>query len=140
MKDHLSLTACRQTVLAGVVAVLFFLTGIFSSWAHAQLIKSNPRDKAELNESPSRVDLWFNELLDNNFNSIEIIPAGELSAPKHSNLAKGKPEVDPADRTHLTVTVTPLKPGRYVIQYRVLSRDGHTAPGRISFQLRETKT
>jgi methionine-rich copper-binding protein CopC len=129
-----------QAVSAAAVAVLFFLAGTSSGWAHAQLIKSDPPDKAELNESPARVDLWFNELLDDDFNSIEVIAAAEISAPKHANYARGKPEVDPADRTHLSVQVAGLKPGKYVIQYRVLSRDGHTAPGRITFQVRETKT
>jgi len=69
-----------------------------------------------------------------------VIPAAELSAKTHTNLAKGKPKVDPADRTHLTVGLAALKPGKYVIQYRVLSRDGHTAPGRVTFQVREAKS
>ena len=122
---------------AAVFALLFFLVGTFSAWPHAQLIKANPCDKAELKESPTRIELWFNELLDENFNSVEVIPAAELSAEKHSNFAKGKPKVDAVDRTHLTVPVAELKPGKYVIQYRVLSRDGHTAPGRITFQVRD---
>jgi methionine-rich copper-binding protein CopC len=140
MNKYFKLMGYGQEISGAVVAVLFFLTGTFSGWAHAQLIKSDPPDKVELKESPARVDLWFNELLDENFNSIEIIPAAEISAPKHANFAKGKPKVDPADRTHLSVRVTELKPGKYVIQYRVLSRDGHTAPGRITFQVREPKT
>lgn len=140
MNKHFSLMSCRPALSGAVVAIAFFLAGTFSGWAHAQLIKSDPPDKAELKESPARVDLWFNELLDDNFNSIEVIPAAEISAQKHSNFAKGKPQVELADRTHLTVRVTQLTPGKYVIQYRVLSRDGHTAPGRIAFQVRETKT
>ena len=75
MNTHFKLMGHGQAVLAAVVAVLFFLTGTFSGWAHAQLIKSDPPDKAELNESPARVDLWFNELLDDDFNSIEVIAA-----------------------------------------------------------------
>jgi len=140
MKDRFKLMSYKQAVSAAAVAVLFFSAATFSGWGHAQLIKSDPPDKAELKESPARIDLWFNELLDDNFNSIEVIPAAEISAQKHSNFAKGKPKVDPADRTHLTVRVTQLTPGKYVISYRVLSRDGHTAPGRIAFQVRETKT
>jgi methionine-rich copper-binding protein CopC len=140
MNKHFRLAPNRQTALAAAVATLFFLAAVVCGWAHAQLIKSNPADKAELKESPAQIELWFNELLDQNFNSIEIIPATELAAQQHSNFAKGKPKVDPADRTHLTVPVTKLKPGKYVIQYRVLSRDGHTAPGRITFVVRESKS
>ena len=122
-----------------VLAVLLLLLGANSALAHAQLLRAKPADKAELKEPPTQVDLWFNELLDEGFNSIEVIPAADLSVKKHPNLAKGKPKVDPADRTHLTVLLSTLKPGKYVIQYRVLSRDGHTAPGRVTFQVLEGK-
>ena len=126
-------------LVATGLAVFFCLVGTCSALAHAQLIKSNPTDKAELNEAPGQIDLWFNELLDESFNSIEVIPAAELSAKTHSNLVKGQAKVDSKDRTHLTIGVGPLKPGKYVIQYRVLSRDGHTAPGRLTFQVSQKK-
>jgi methionine-rich copper-binding protein CopC len=121
------------------LAILLFLFGTNSALAHAQLLKSEPSDKAELKQGPTKIELWFNELLDEGFNSIEVIPVAELTLKKHSNLAKGQPKLDSADRTHLTVEVSPLKPGKYVVQYRVLSRDGHTAPGRVSFQILESK-
>jgi methionine-rich copper-binding protein CopC len=44
--------------------------------------------------------------------------------------------VDPKDRTHLMVKVGALKPGDYVVDWRVLSRDGHSAPGRITFTVK----
>jgi methionine-rich copper-binding protein CopC len=127
----------RHLFTAAGLAVILCLLGTNSALAHAQLIKSNPPDKAALHQAPVQVDLWFNELLDDGFNTIEIFPAAELSDKKHSNLAKGQPKVDPKDRTHLTVAVSALKPGKYVIQYRVLSRDGHSAPGRLTFQVSE---
>jgi len=119
--------------------ILLSLLGTGSAFAHAQLIKSSPANKSELQEPPMRVELWFNELLDEGFNSIEVIPEAELSDKTHSNFAKGEPKVDKADPTHLTIELSALKPGKYVIQYRVLSRDGHTAPGRVSFQVLEVK-
>jgi len=128
----------RAAAIAGLVVLVSWL-GTNSVLAHAQLIKSEPSDKAELKQAPTRVELWFNELLDEGFNSIEVIPAAELSLKKPSNFAKGQPKVDSADRTHLTVEVSPLKPGKYVLQYRVLSRDGHTAPGKVTFRVLEGK-
>ena len=138
--DHLTQNLIRimpGRKTGGMLALTVLLTvlGADRALAHAQLIKSNPADKAELQQAPTRVDLWFNELLDEGFNSVEIIPAAELSARKHSNLAKGQTKVDTSDRTHLWVNLLALKPGKYFVQYRVLSRDGHTAPGRISFEL-----
>jgi methionine-rich copper-binding protein CopC len=140
MENFLRLLARGRILALATVGILCTLLGTSSALGHAQLIKSEPSDKAELKEAPTRVELWFNELLDEGFNSIEVIPAAEVSAKKHTNLAKGPAKVDPANRTHLTVVVSPLKPGKYVIQYRVLSRDGHSAPGRVSFQVVETKS
>jgi methionine-rich copper-binding protein CopC len=121
------------------VAMLLSLCGTNSMFAHALLIKSIPGDKSKWSQPPIHVDLWFDELLDEGFNSIEVIPAAELANKTHLNMAKGQPKVDPADRTHLSVELSALAPGKYVIQYRVLSRDGHTAPGRLTFQVLETK-
>ena len=116
-------------------ALFFLLIGSQSAFAHARLIKSNPSNTERLEMSPARIDLWFNELLDDGFNSIEVFPLDELNQPKRTNFAMGNPAVDPKDRTHLSIAVEPLKPGSYIVSYRVLSRDGHTAPGRISFHV-----
>ena len=107
--------------------------------AHARMIKSSPAKDATLSASPDQLDLWFNELLEEGFNTIEVFSASELTAAKHTNLAKGKPAVDPADKTHLSVKLEPLPPGEYVVEWRVLSRDGHSAPGRIMFRVAVSK-
>ncbi len=124
-------------ILCVSAAFAVLMLGIHSVLAHAQLIRSAPPDKAELKKAPIRVELWFNELLDQSFNSIEVIPAGETSAKRPTNLAKGQPEVDSTDRTHLKVELSELKPGRYLVRYRVLSRDGHSAPGQLMFRVVE---
>ena len=103
--------------------------------AHARLLKSNPEDKAAVAKSPAQVDLWFNELLDSGFNTIEVFPAAEIKARQRTNLAQGEAKVDAKDKTHLSVPLKELPPGEYVIEYRVLSRDSHSAPGRILFRV-----
>ena len=127
----------KQTLLSAGVALILLWLGTSPVLAHAQLLKAVPADKAELKQAPSKVELWFNELLEDGFNSIEVIRAADLSNKNPPNLAKGKPKVDPADATHLEVELPALEPGEYAIQYRVLSRDGHTAPGRVMFRVLE---
>ncbi len=107
--------------------------------AHAHLVKSTPAKAAELSTAPAQIDLWFNELLEEGFNTVEVYPASELTAEKHSNLTEGKVVVDAKDHTHLTVKLAALKPGDYVVDWRVLSRDGHSAPGRITFTIKGGK-
>jgi methionine-rich copper-binding protein CopC len=121
--------------LSLVTAVL--LAAAPTIWAHARLLRAAPATGAEVSAAPKQVELWFNELLEDGFNTVTIFPSAELDkAGKHSNLTKGKPAVDPKDHTHLVVPVGSLPPGEYVIEWRVLSRDGHSAPGRSTFRVR----
>lgn len=103
--------------------------------AHAKLLKSSPADKSELAAPPKQIEIWFSELLDENFNSIDVYPTSELGAKRHAKLTDGEVKVDPKDRTHLTVALKNLAPGNYTVDWRVLSRDGHSAPGRFSFKV-----
>ena len=129
----------NKTVVSACAAMMLLWLGTSSALAHAQLLKALPADKAELKQAPAKVELWFNELLEDGFNSIEVIRASDLSSKTPPNLAKGKPKLDPADGTHLEIELPALEPGEYAIQYRVLSRDGHTAPGRVMFRVLEKK-
>ena len=55
---------------------------------------------------------------------------------QRSNLARGAPTVDLDDRTRMVVPVQRLDPGHYAVEWRVLSRDGHSATGRFTFWVR----
>jgi copper resistance protein C len=104
------------------------------SRAHARLLASTPRDNELLAASPGSVHLWVNEILDHDFNSIEVFFDSAPESDRQS-LTAGPAEVDPDNRTHLSVPLQPLRPGSYVVHWKVLSRDGHTARGRFSFRV-----
>ncbi len=117
--------------------ILFLtLAGAPGAWAHARLLRAEPKTGAELSSAPRQLDLWFNELLEDGFNTVTVIPAADLAAEKKNNFARDKPVVDPRDRTHLTVKLGALPAGEYIVEWRVLSRDGHSAPGRSTFRVR----
>jgi methionine-rich copper-binding protein CopC len=132
-----------QSTARGGIALLFTLILSLAlapeAYAHARMVKSSPAKDATLSASPDQLDLWFNELLEEGFNTIEVFNSSELTAAKHTNLAKGKPAVDPGDKTHLSAKLESLPPGEYVVEWRVLSRDGHSAPGRIMFRIAGAK-
>ncbi|MGB8353842.1 MAG: copper resistance CopC family protein [Chthoniobacteraceae bacterium] len=134
-----------QTAARGLAKPAFFLSFVLflalssHAHAHARLVKSTPAKSATLSKSPDQLDLWFNELLEEGFNTIDVFNSTELDAAKHTNLTTGKPTVDPADKTHLSVKLGTLPPGEYVVEWRVLSRDGHSAPGRIMFKIGAAK-
>ena len=107
--------------------------------AHARLVRSSPAGQAQVAASPVSVELWFSELLEDAFNSVEIVRVAELATKKRRNLARGAPTVDLDDRTHMVVPVQHLDPGHYAVEWRVLSRDGHSATGRFTFSVRPAK-
>ena len=106
--------------------------------AHAQLLRISPADGAELAAGPAEIDLWFNELLDVGFNSIAVFPAAQIAAARPEDHTRGSAHVDTADETHLQCSVGSIGPGDWVVQWRVLSRDGHVARGRTTFRIRAT--
>lgn len=126
-------------VILLVLCLVMCLMFSNKAYAHARMIRSVPAKDSVVQKSPEQLEFWFNELLENGFNTIEVFKAGELNAAKHTNLAKAKPVVDPKDPTHMTVKLDPLPPGEYVAEWRVLSRDGHSAPGRIIFKVGAAK-
>jgi methionine-rich copper-binding protein CopC len=125
----------RFSRIAFLVLILA-LTCAPGAWAHARLLRSEPKAGTELTAAPKQIELWFNELLEDGFNTVTVIPAADIIAEKKANFAKDKPVVDPRDHTHLIIKLQPLPPGEYILEWRVLSRDGHSAPGRATFRVR----
>jgi len=68
--------------------------------------------------------------------SVTVFPAEQLQAAHREDHATGEPQVDRVDRTHLQRTVAPLAPGDWVVEWRILSLDGHPARGRTTFRIR----
>ena len=98
--------------------------------AHAKLIRARPSPFEVLEAAPAHVELWFNERLEDEFNAIEVTDA----SGRH--VENGPALVNPRDRTSLTVRLGNLGPGPYVIRWKILSVDGHTARGRLTFTMK----
>jgi methionine-rich copper-binding protein CopC len=124
---------------AGFIVLALVAALPLTALAHAKLKRSTPVDKAALATAPKQIELWFDELLDDKFNSIEVYPTAEVNAKDHKSLSEGEAKVDEKDRTHLTVQLKALAPGDYTVDWRVLSRDGHSAPGRFTFKVTAAK-
>ena len=100
---------------------------------HARLIAASPRESGHLAASPATVDLWFDELLDEGFHEVSVVPPDE--SPDEARNRAGAPSIDPNDRTHLVAPLERLPDGAWVVTWRVLSRDGHGARGRYEFRV-----
>ena len=119
--------------LGGALCGVLFLGGFLSPpevLAHAKLIRSQPGPFEVFDSAPAEVQLWFNERLEDEFNSIEVID----STGRH--VERGIAHVNRKDRTNLLLPLGQLSSGSYVIRWRILSLDGHPARGRFIFTVK----
>jgi len=98
--------------------------------AHAVLVKSSPARRAVLSHPPARVELWFNERIEPAYSGLTVVSAaGE-------RVDHGDVSVGPDDPRRLSVTLSALEPGRYVVRFRVVSVDGHVVESSFEFSVK----
>jgi len=117
----------RRLVATVLLIVAMAISGTPAAWAHAVRVATDPAPDATLNSGPARVTATFNEQLQSNFAAMTVVgPDGNL-------WSDGAPRVQGAA---VSVGVRPLGPtGRYTVNYRVTSADGHVVSGSWSFTL-----
>ena len=118
--------------LSGALLVAAMGAAAPSAAAHTALTASEPAADAALTAGPARVSATFNEDLQPTFAAMTVVgPDGNL-------WSSGDPEVRGAVAG---VAVRPLGPsGRYTVNYRVTSADGHVVVGSWSFTVTVAST
>lgn len=96
--------------------------------AHSLLLESSPTAGATLAAPPQRITLRFNNRIEKKLSTIRLVDERGASRPVTVLGADG-----PADR--LTATLSPVPPGAWRIEWRVLSTDGHIVSGAFSFRV-----
>ncbi len=99
--------------------------------AHAQLVKADPAVGSTVQAAPTRIWLRFSQY-------VRIPPtAVRLTWPDGHRLVIKDLERDPKDGEAVTAPLPgPLGPGRYGLEWRALSVDGHSTQGQFSFTVR----
>jgi methionine-rich copper-binding protein CopC len=114
-------------LLASAAVLLSWAIGPSPARAHAALISSVPAARAILSAPPARVTLTFNERLEPAYARVSVQDdAGTQIDLKDAALEREGGKV-------LTVSLPPLRPGRYTVRYRVLSVDGHIVEASFAF-------
>lgn len=99
-------------------------------WAHAHLKTAAPSDGAAIRSSSSPIILAFTEGLEPGFSTIAL--TNEAGQPVET----GSPAVSTEDDSKLSVLpAKPLMPGRYIVQWHALSKDGHSTSGSYQFSV-----
>jgi methionine-rich copper-binding protein CopC len=115
--------------LAGLVAVgLTMLVLGGAAAAHSLLLESIPAAGATLPAAPRELMLRFNNRIEKPLSRVRLLDGHGAIQP-----VPLRTEATPADR--LTGPLPPLAPGRWRVEWQVLSTDGHVVSGRYDFQI-----
>lgn len=123
--------AAIRLLLSGLMFVAVLL-GAPQASAHTVLTGTDPGSDSTLEAGPARVTATFNEDLQPTFAAVTVVgPDGNLWS-QGDTVVKG---------ATAGVSLRPLGPsGRYTVNFRVTSEDGHVVSGSWSFTVRATGT
>ena len=98
--------------------------------AHAFLDHADPRVGSTVSQPPQSVRLWFSQALEPAFSRVHVVDTSGKAVDA------GDAHVDASDKTLLSVTVPALAPGKYRVQWRVVSVDTHVTEGDYTFEIK----
>jgi methionine-rich copper-binding protein CopC len=119
----------RKWILRLGTAALLGALVVPPAMMHTHLTDSYPGKDSTVTAAPPQIRLWFNEPVSVSLSRITLL------APDSSRVKLGKVR-DTDDTLSVAAPVeAPLAPGRYVVQWRTGSRDGHLVKGDYEFIL-----
>lgn len=113
------------------LVMLSLLFQVNSVMAHATLVKSDPPRRASLSSPPKQIQLWFNEKIEGSYASVSVLDSNKNSITENS------PEVVTDDPKSVILNLPQIEPGRYTVQYRVMSVDGHVIESSFDFNVKK---
>jgi hypothetical protein len=111
-----------------VTLFLGLVCGVATADAHAFLDHASPLVGSVVAAAPSEVRMWFTQALEPRFSGAQLrSPAGAVV---------GTGSVDPANPKEIVIPVHALPPGKYKVQWKILSVDTHRTEGDFSFEVK----
>jgi copper resistance protein C len=122
----------RRAILPAVVVALFLLPSVVL--AHAELVKSTPKDGATLAASPAEIFATYSEAMDPSGSSLKLVDKDD------TELATG--DVDPDNAKRMSIDDVPdLAPGTYTVKSTTKSEeDGDIDRTEWSFTIKAAAT
>lgn len=119
----------RYTIAGLLCASLAGFAG--DAFAHAHLKSADPAESATLSAPPPVLKLQFSEGLELKFSGIKV------TGPAKDEVKLGPATLGAGGDTGLEVPVTgALAPGKYQVEWHILSKDGHKTKGSYSFTVK----
>ena len=101
--------------------------------AHAIILESEPAGGTTLAEPPAHIYLRFNSKLEKRLSRVTLTAADGRPVP----VAVKTDGSEKPDR--IVLPLGSLRPGAYVVRYKVLAADGHITEGVLRFTVLEPK-
>jgi methionine-rich copper-binding protein CopC len=120
-----------RSILALAAGAVVTLLATATAFAHAHLVRATPSAGGTIQAAPTEVLLRFSEKLESVFTLVVV----RDSAGKQVD--KADTQVDKADRFVTRVSLQPLTPGTYKVEWRALSTDTHKVNGNFTFVVGE---
>jgi methionine-rich copper-binding protein CopC len=120
----------RLSLLFGLAGAAL-LTVASPTFAHAELVRSNPAANATVPAGPRSITLTFNERLVPAFSKFEVtMPAhNDMKVPVTTTVSgDGKRIIGTLERR--------LRPGAYKVLWTAAGSDGHKLTGEVAFRVR----
>jgi methionine-rich copper-binding protein CopC len=111
-----------------VLALLLALPGMAS--AHAFVDHAEPKVGADINAAPTEIKIWFTQQIEPAFSRIRVFDSdGQQIDNKDSRQDKD-------DKKLLVVSLPHLSPGKYKVEWKVVSVDTHHTSGDFKFTIK----
>ncbi|NLS16333.1 copper homeostasis periplasmic binding protein CopC [Rhizobium sp. P40RR-XXII] len=114
-----------KKLLLAAAAISIALAG--QAMAHAHLKSAVPAADGIVKAAPSELDLTFSEGLNLKFSGIKV------TGPDKAAVKTGDGTLMNKDTTLMVPVTDKLAPGKYTVEWHVLSTDGHKTNGTYSF-------
>jgi len=116
----------RLAASGALLALLLFLATLAA--AHSLLLESSPAANSALPTSPTELRLRFNNRIEKRLSRLRLV----------NEKGEGRDLTVTTDGAAdwLTAPVPAVTPGRYRVEWQVLSTDGHVVSGRFTFTVK----
>ena len=123
--------ATRRAMFLIAACAVLTVSGAVTALAHPHVVRATPAAGSTVKTAPSEVTIRFNEKLEPAFGSVMVRDS------EGKQVDKGDGAVDKKDHLVLRVSLPPLMPGTYKVEWRAVGTDTHKVNGDFTFTVGE---
>ena len=111
-----------------IILVLLFIFKISASFSHSQLSEILPKDNVTYVKVPSQINMKFNSL-------VKLVKIVMIRVDKKEKINLDLTSLNDRAKEHI-FPMPKLSSGKYRIEWRALSPDGHIIKGKSDFEVK----